>query len=281
MPQTRSALSLSRPRPGLRLRGGGLTELQDMEKLVQEENACALPGCSIKYHSFMSCLRRAVSRGYVKDVHAEFVEDGLKNGFSIGLDRNSLKGKRVFRNYPSAHAAVESVTDAIRARVDAARTLCLGVWSDVKVELDELHDDYFVFPMGAVPKPHQPDVMRPTSDHTRTGLNAQTVVGLLKHSLDTYNEISWFLKKDYFMRVSDVADAFMLIPLAPWLWPFFLFRWYSLVNGVDVCCFVHLFGDFGTRGLPGTFKIPLASTTLSSSARLPRAVPGSSASTSS
>jgi hypothetical protein len=26
------------------------------------------------------------------------------------------------------------------------------------------------------------------------------------------------------MRVSDVADAFMLIPLAPWLWPFFLFK---------------------------------------------------------
>jgi len=24
---------------------------------------------------------------------------------------------------------------------------------------------------------------------------------------------------------------------------------------VDTCLFVHLFGDFGTRGLPGTFKI--------------------------
>jgi hypothetical protein len=256
IPPTKSVQSPSRPKGGLRVRGGGLLgELQALEKLVHDENACALPGSTIKYHSFMTCLRRAVSRGYVKDVHAEFVEDGLTNGFSIGLARASLKGRRVFKNYPSAYVAVDSVTDAIRARVAAARTCCLGVWSDVKVELDELHDDYFVFPMGAVPKPHQPEVMRPTSDHTRTGLNAQTVVSLLRHSLDTYNEISWFLKKDYFMRVSDVADAFMLIPLAPWLWPFFLFRWYSLDNGVDVCCYAHLFGDFGTRGLPGTFKI--------------------------
>ena len=45
--------------------------------------------------------------------------------------------------------------------------------------------DFFVFPLGAVPKPHAPDVMRPTSDHTRTGFNAATVLGILGHSLDS------------------------------------------------------------------------------------------------
>ncbi len=57
------------------------------------------------------------------------------------------------------------------------------------------------------------------------------------------------------MRVSDVADAFLLIPLAPWLWPFFFFRWYGEAGGLAMYLYVHLFGDFGTRGLPGTFKI--------------------------
>ena len=246
-------LRLSR---ALRARGGGsLSDLKALETLVHEQNACAMPGCTIKYDSFMLCLRRAVSRGYVKDVHAKFVEDGLTKGFSIGIEPGSLKGRRVFANYPSSHTAPESVSAAVFARVKASKTLCLGLWSEVKPLLDVVYRDYFVFPMGATPKPHQPDVMRPTSDHTRTGLNAATVMGILKHSLDTYNEVSWFLKKDYFMRVSDVADAFLLIPLAPWLWPFFLFRWYGELGGSGLYLYAHVFGDFGTRGLPGTFKI--------------------------
>ena len=106
--RARSARRPLRPkRVSLRLRGAGaLDELMAMEKLVYEQNACALPGCTIKFDSFVSCLRRAVSRGYVKDVHAQFVENGMKNGFTIGLTPGSLKGQRVFRNYPShAHLA--------------------------------------------------------------------------------------------------------------------------------------------------------------------------------
>ena len=238
----------------MRVRGGGaIDELKALQDLVSEKNACALPGCTIKFDPFMVCLRRAQSRGYVKDAHADFVADGLKNGFSIGLQRGALRGRRIFNNYPSAYVARESVSDAIQARVGANKTLCIGTWSEAKPALDAAFDDYFCFPMGAVPKPHQPDVMRPTSDHTRTGLNAASVID--RHSLDTYNEISWYLKQGYFMRVSDVADAFLLIPLAPWLWPFFLFRWYASSSASELSCFVHLFGDFGTRGLPGTFKV--------------------------
>ena len=57
------------------------------------------------------------------------------------------------------------------------------------------------------------------------------------------------------MYVSDVEDAFMLIPLAPWLWPFFLFRFFADDTATTESLFVHLFGDFGTKGMPGTFKI--------------------------
>ena len=58
------------------------------------------------------------------------------------------------------------------------------------------------------------------------------------------------------MYVSDVTDAFLLIPLAPWIWPFFFFRWFEDdSDGADLFLYCHLFGDFGTRGLPATFKV--------------------------
>jgi hypothetical protein len=69
-----------------RLRGGGaFDEFLELGNLVENENACALPGCSIVYDRFMPVLRRAMSRGYVRDAHGEFVADGLRHGFSLGL----------------------------------------------------------------------------------------------------------------------------------------------------------------------------------------------------
>ena len=74
-------------------------------------------------------------------------------------------GRRVFSNYPSAEAGRDSVTDAIQARVAKGKTLELGAWDQVKGDLDAHNiSDYFVFPMGAVSKPHQPWILRPTSD---------------------------------------------------------------------------------------------------------------------
>ena len=110
--------------------------------------------------------------------------------------KGSPRGRRVFKNYPSAYGARASVSAAIDARVKANKTVCIGKWSVVKEELFSTFSDFFVFPMGAVPKPHQPEVMRPTSDHTRTGLNALVkLVGVMKYSLDTYNEIAYYLKQ--------------------------------------------------------------------------------------
>ena len=125
-------------------------------------------GVNIKRDSFMTVMRRAQSRGYVKDHHAAFVEEGLRHGFTVGFNRDKFKGKRVFSNYPTAEAARSQVTAAIQARVVKGRTVQLGPWNQVRSQLDALTDKYAVFPIGAVDKASDPSVKRPTDDHTRT-----------------------------------------------------------------------------------------------------------------
>ena len=164
-----------------------------MRRLVENENACALPGCTIKYDSFMTCLRRAVSRGYVHVRHAEFVEHGLTHGFDCGVQRELLFGKRVFSNYKSAEEARSSVTKAIQSRLKKGKSLALGAWSVVESALRAAGvEQYFVFPMGAVAKKDSPDptnpIMRPTDDHTKTGLNKATCMDMLRYALKTYAE---------------------------------------------------------------------------------------------
>ncbi len=239
---------------------GALDDLFRLQRLVETENACALPGCTIKYDSFLTCMRRAVSRGYVHTRHAEFVERGLRYGFDCGVQREQLYGKRVFSNYKSAEDARSSVTKAIQSRLKKGKTLALGAWSVVEAALKAAGvDTYFLFPMGAVAKKDSPDptnpIMRPTDDHRKTGLNKATCMEHLRYALKTYAEVAWLLKQDYFMYVSDVEDAFLLLPLAPWLWFFMLFRFYLNDDDDQQTTCVHLFGDFGTSGMPGTFYI--------------------------
>ena len=144
----------------------------------------------------------------------------------------------------------------IYSRVEARRTIVLGPWRKVKEELQTLGRDACIFPMGAVPKPQDPSTFRATDDHTRTGFNAHTILGILGHSLDTFKKVCYLFSRGAFMYVSDVQDAFMLIPLSPQIWMFMLFRWFADASSVcDDTVFCHLFGDFGTRGMPGTFKI--------------------------
>ena len=241
----------------------GFERLRKLRDLVYAGTACDIPGCTIKFDIFIPVLRRAVGRGFVRPDHAAFVEAGLRYGFTLGVPNGattSLKWrKRVFKNYTSAYNARAAVTASIGERIATGRTLVLGAWEDVKPQLDIDYDAYFVFPLGAVPKPNQPvdnPAMRPFSDHTKTGLNALMVImGILQHSLDVYNQVAHLLKQNYFMYVSDVADAFMLIPLAPWLWPFFVFRWFEAEGDVRETTMVHVMADFGSRAMPGTFKI--------------------------
>jgi hypothetical protein len=236
--------------------GGGLDLLHTLRAQVEASNACTLPGVSIKYETFIPEMWKAVARGYVRHEHAEFVAEGLRWGFRAGVQVAKHTGHRWFSNYPTALAAREAVSRATMKRVQTGKTVCLGPWSTALGNLlRATFRSSFIFPLGAVAKPLEPNEMRPTSDHTRTGLNSHSDLSFLRHTLDTYEEIAWFLKQDYFMRVSDVDAAFPLLPLHPELWPFFLFRFYIDNDSQTLSLFAHLCGDFGAAGMPGTFKI--------------------------
>ena len=178
----------------------------------------------------------------------------------MGVDLAMVKGKRWFRNYPTAEEAREAVSDATYKRVMSGKTIALCPFSrERKGELTQLADDWRVFPLGAVDKPLEPGVKRLISDHTRSGLKAATNMEFFRHTLRTYEEISDFLKYGYSMRMSDVDGAFPLLPLACRLWPLFMFSWYGLTDGMlalgQTWLFMHVCGDFGAAGLPGTWKI--------------------------
>ena len=72
----------------------------------------------------------------------------------------------------------------------------------------------------------EPDKVRPTDDHTRTGLNAAVDMEGLRYSLMAHKEVAWWLRLNHVMRVSDVDGAFPILPLIPWLWAFMMFRFW-------------------------------------------------------
>ena len=238
---------------------GMFSEMFRLARVVYEGTACDLPGVGIKYDRFLPAMWAAVEAGYVQLQHALLVGDGLRWGFEAGLLPWLLGGQRQFRNYPSATGQYRAqVTAATEARVEAGRTLAFGPWRHGVAELmGQVFGSFHIFPMGAVPKPLQPDVARPTDDHTRTGVNDATDMTWLGHSLNSYEEIARHLLPGFSMHVSDVVDAYLLLPWAPWLWPHFFHRFYPSDPGElrRLHLYCHVNGDFGTRGLPGVFKI--------------------------
>ena len=96
-----------------------------------------------------------------------------------------------------------------------------------------------VFPLGAIPKALESEVMRPVSDHTKSGLKAATDVDSLRHLLRTYEEIAEFLRYGYSMRMMDVEGAFPLLPLAPRLWSFFLLWWFGVWEGYSEVMYLY------------------------------------------
>ena len=225
---------------------------------MQRDNACALPGVDIKYDNFMTCMRRAEQRGYVSSADAEFVAEGLRYGFTCGIDTGQLRGHRFHKNYKSAIENRTAVTTAVMKRVKAGKTLVLGEWCErARAQLRGAYDHCVKFPLGAVPKDQalEPGAYRPCSDHTKTKLNDATCMDRLRHTLTAYRDIAEYLKKGYFMRVTDVDNAFAMLPLHPDVWPFFMFSFWADDDATAETLFMHITGDFGTRGMPGTFKI--------------------------
>ena len=226
--------------------------------------AHALPGVSIAYDVFIPILYRAVSRGFVSPLHAHYVHQGLRWGFDLGFSPDKLPGHHYFKNYISAVEAKVEVSKNIHTRLINHKSYSLFPFDPhtFRSQLSSFLPAWCVFPLGAVPKASEPGAFRPISDHSRTGFNDASCDDHLRHSLRSASEIARCLEKNFHMAVHDVDAAFPLLPLSPLLWPFFLFVWSPLPNsddsdGSDTGEWIHwhVCGDFGAKGLPGTFKI--------------------------
>ena len=137
---------------------GGLGLLHSLRAQVEATNACTLPGVSIKYETFVPEMWKAVAKGFVKHEHAVFVGEGLRWGFHAGVQVAKHTGHRWFSNYPSAVAAREAVSRATMKRVQSGKTVCLGPWSTALGNLlRATFKSTFIFPMGAVAKPLEPN----------------------------------------------------------------------------------------------------------------------------
>ena len=182
---------------------------------VESDGACSLPGCSFDFNVFVPIMQRAVIRGFVPLESAKFVARGLWHGFLCGVDVSKMRGRRVFRNYPSAYEAPAKVTEAVSKRVAAFKTMCLGPF-DVSLKHAIPFEVFSVFPMGAVRKKLE-DAARPVDDHTRTLLNLATDLSGLRFGLKTHKEVADLFFKFFSMSVKDVSDwaSVSLKALAP------------------------------------------------------------------
>ena len=197
----------------------------------------------------------------MSQTHAFFVRQGLRWGFDLGFSPDKLPGNRFFKNYKSATDASKEVSENIHGRLRSHKSYQLFRFNPAtfRADLSSFLPSWCVFPLGAVPKSSEPGAFRPISDHSMTGLNDASSDSHLRHSLRTVPEIGRLLNKAFHMAVHDIDAAFPLLPLSPILWPFFLFVWTSPFvdeeeRDVEWLCW-HVCGDFGAKGMPGTFKI--------------------------
>ena len=244
--------------------GPGLAAVAELRARVFATNACdAIPGCTIKIDNFLPRMWSAVAKGFILPAEGEQLQEGLLRGFKLGVDPGRMSGHRFFSNYPSATTTGRtSVAAAVTRRVKAGKTLALGPMSDgLAHAIRSTFAASCIFPLGAAAKALLPGQTsdqlewRPTSDHTRTGLNAATDMTGLRFALNALDEISWFFSTDTFMRVSDVADAFLNLPLHPDVWPFFFSRFFGAPDSDVEHLYLHTCADFGAAGTPGTFHL--------------------------
>ena len=225
-----------------------------LERDVLRHGAKVMSGSTLDLSEFERLGPVIVREGLVTWSEVDYVLNGIKNGFDLGVDESRLRGKRVFRNYKSAYEKKDLVTEALRKRVQKGKTIKLG---DFHGDIADLPGDAgLVVPNGSVAKKLEPDAVRPFSDHTKTGFNAACDMSQVQHTLDTYNEIAHALRPGYFMRVEDVDGAFPILPLHPKVWKYMYVWWFDVDRPLEEqdapnTLYMHVFADFGTGPLPG------------------------------
>jgi len=234
----------------------GWSALEALGERVMRNGIGELTGNTLSFEFYRPLLHKAVSSSVISVSRYKGMMNLLRFGTDLFIDKDYLVSHlppRVYcRNYPTAYDNKVAVTSAIAARVSSGRTLKIGRCS--RAEFAKLPvRQAIIFPLGAVPKPHAPSEYRPFGDHTKSRLNE--AARPWKHSMDALNELKRKLKRFAFMRMSDIDGAFTLLPLMPWLWPYFLFMWYDVDLPLDQqrvadVLYCHLFADFGTCGCP-------------------------------
>ena len=230
----------------------------DQHNKCSRYGTAAMRGMTLNIPLWNKWLPLAVSAGKVTQLVADKVLDGITHGFDLGIQEDKMGSAKVRKNYSSALDNASMVSDALRKRVIAGKSLKLGKW-DPSVGFPTGVSGCNV-PQGAVAKKMQPDIMRPVSDHTKTLFNDCCDTSEFVHTLDTYAEIARELKPNYFMRVEDVDGAFPVLPLAPKVWKYMYVIWYDVDKPLSEqsspnTLYTHVFGDFGTAAMPGVWDM--------------------------
>ena len=247
-----------------------------LECEVLSQGARVLSGNTLKIDEFERLGPDIVRAGLVTQEDVDYVLNGIRHGFDLGVDEAKLPGKRVHRNYKSAYEKADLVSEALRKRVAKGKTLKLGKFYGNADELPGVSG--IIVPNGSVAKKLEPDAVRPFSDHTKTGFNAACDMGAVAHTLDTYTEIAAELKPGYFMRIEDVDGAFPILPLHPSVWKYMYVWWFDVDRPLSEqkgpnTLYMHVFADFGTGPLPGIWdkfwKVCKAMATITGALTLP------------
>ena len=232
--------------------------LERLAHQVTRDGFVGVKGFDLSVPLFDSYLDKSYSEGRLSGAHYGFVKDLVHMGSDFGVIHDKRNGRRQFRNYPSALNNPLGVHTAVQLRVDRGKTLRIGPYH--RSQLCNLPPDSLIFPLGAITKPHQPDVWRLISDHTKSGMRDCCDMSLFKFGLRSEENISKELKRGYYMRMMDVEDAFPIMPYRPTIWKYFFFVWYDVniplaEQSEPNTLYCNIFADFGWAPVPGGFFI--------------------------
>lgn len=236
----------------------GLERLVALRAEVEEQGPCILDGFKIKRDLFKGDMWESVSTNHNSAGDAGIIQLGLDEGFSFGIDESLISGVHVRPNYASADEHRELVDKALCKRLAAGKTMHLGKlvkgWRSHVVSA--VGPTFKCFSLGAVLKKLE-IAARPISDHTASGLNDAVNIAWLAYSCRSHAAFKRMFKPGFWAAISDIADAFLILPLKPTLWKYFMFRWYGQTEETkhEMHLYVHLFADFGCAGVPAIFDV--------------------------
>ena len=192
-------------------------------------------------------LNEGVRSGAIEREDEDWALATAAHGADLMADVKHLSGKVAYKNYGSALRDREAVTCALRKRVDRGQSLGPYLWEGA----DALpFESARVVPLGSVRKRLEPDVARPISDHSATGLNS--CIPHLPMRMEGLVRIEQHLQPGGYIGVMDVEDAFPSLRIKPMYWKYMLVKWWNVYDRTDPneYLYVTICGDFGVSSLP-------------------------------